>query len=197
MPAVLLAASSTDTAQPGWVGLLLEHTPYRGLRCNARSDSLLVYPAFGNKKIRFYAPRSTIWSPPKSSITLAINTDPMEFDVPMSPSPVPPPILPDTADSCTLTSPVPTQSVACFIDSAWLHCFMEFAAQLKDVDELEAFWDALWRWKRTFDPPGNSISNASRNPGTDNITTGSQDKRKQNSGPSRQRSEEYCRGPAQ
>ena len=59
----------------------------------------------------------------------------MEIDVPMSPSPVPLPILPDIADNCTLTSPVPTQSVACFTDSA---DDMECAALLKDVGELEA-----------------------------------------------------------
>ena len=59
----------------------------------------------------------------------------MDIDVAMSPSPMPPPILPDIADSCTLTSPVPTQSVACFTDSA---ADMEFAALLKDVDELGA-----------------------------------------------------------
>ena len=98
-------------------------------------QSLLVYPAFGNKKNSFFAPKSTIWSPPKPSATLAINNDPIDIDVPMSPSPAPPPILPDFADSCTLTSPVPTQSVACFTDSA---ADMEFAALLKDVDELEA-----------------------------------------------------------
>ena len=59
----------------------------------------------------------------------------MEIDVPMSHSPVPPPILPDIADSCTLTAPVPTQPVACFADST---ADMEFPALLKDVDELEA-----------------------------------------------------------
>ena len=59
----------------------------------------------------------------------------MEIDVPMSPSPVFPPILPDIADNCTLTSPVPTQSVACFTESA---ADMEFVALLKDVDALEA-----------------------------------------------------------
>ena len=53
----------------------------------------------------------------------------------MSPSPVPPPILLDIVDSCTLTSPLPFQSVACFADSA---ADMEFAALLKGVDELEA-----------------------------------------------------------
>ena len=56
----------------------------------------------------------------------------MEIDVP---SPVPPSYLPDIADSCTLTSPVPTESVACFTDSA---VDREFAALLKEVDELEA-----------------------------------------------------------
>ena len=135
MSSVLPGASSADTAQPGSVVFLLDPTPYRVLRCNARSESLLVYPAFGKKKSSFFAPKSTIWSPPKPSATLAINTDPMEIDVPMSPSPVPPPIFPDIADNYTLTSPVPTQSVACFTDSA---ADMEFAALLKDVDELEA-----------------------------------------------------------
>ena len=136
MSPVLPGASSADTAQPGSVVFLLDLTPYRVLRCNARSDSLLVYPAFGNKKSSFFAPKSTIWSPPKPSATLALNTNPMEIDVPMSPSPVPPPL-----QFCRIllimvrSSPVPTQSVACFTDSA---ADMEFAALLKDVDELEA-----------------------------------------------------------
>ena len=135
MSSVLPGGSSANTAQPGSLVFLLDPTPYRVLRCNARSDSLLVYPAFDNKKSSFFAPKSTIWSPPKPSATLAKNTDPMEIDVPMSPSPLPPPILPDIADNCTLTSPVPTQSVACFTDSA---ADMDFAALLEDVDELEA-----------------------------------------------------------
>ena len=59
----------------------------------------------------------------------------MEIDVSLSLSPVPPPILLDIADNCTLTSPVPTQSVACFADSA---ADMEFEALLKGVDQLEA-----------------------------------------------------------
>ena len=135
MSSVLPGASSADTAQPGSVVFLLDPTPYRVLRCNARSDSVLIYPAFGNKKSSFFAPKSTIWSPPKPCATLAINTDPMEIDVPISLSSVPPPFLPDIADNCTLNSPVCTQSVACFTDSA---ADMEFAALLKDIDELEA-----------------------------------------------------------
>ena len=147
MSSVLLGASSADTAQPGSVVFLLDPTPYRVLRCNAGSDSLLVYPAFGNKESSFFAPKSTIWSLPKLSATLAINTDPMEIDVPMSPSPVPPPILPVIADNCTLTSLVPTQSVACFTDSA---ADMEFAALLKDVDEFEALRVAYGAEKERF-----------------------------------------------
>ena len=108
MCSVRLGASSADTDQPGSIVFRLDSTPYQVLRCNARSDSILVYPAFGNEKSSFFAPKSTIWSPPKPSATLAINTDQMQLDVPMSPSPVPPPILPDIADSSTLTLPVPT-----------------------------------------------------------------------------------------
>ena len=59
----------------------------------------------------------------------------MEIDVPMSSSLVPPRVLWDIADGCRLTSTVPTQFVACFTDSA---ADMEFAALLKNVDELEA-----------------------------------------------------------
>ena len=135
MSSVQPGVSSADTALPGSVVFLLDPIPYRLLRYKAQSDSLLVYPAFGNKKSSLCAPKSTIWSPPEPSTTLAINTDPMEIYVPMSPSPVIPPILPDIADSCTLTSPVLTLSVACFPDSA---ADMEFAALLKDVDEPEA-----------------------------------------------------------
>ena len=109
--------------------------PHTVVRCNARSDSLFVYPAFGNKKSSFFAPKSTICCPRKPSATLAIIIDPIEIDVPMSPSPVLLPIFPVIADNCTLTSPVPTQSAACFTDYA---ADTEFAALLKDVDELEA-----------------------------------------------------------
>ena len=59
----------------------------------------------------------------------------MEIDAPMSPSPVPPPFLPEIADRCALTSPVSTQSIACFTDCS---ADMEVVSLLKDVDELEA-----------------------------------------------------------
>ena len=108
MSSILPGVSSADTAQPGSFVSVLDPTISRVLRCNAGSDSLLVNPAFGNKRSSFFAPKSTIWSHPKLSGTLAINTDPMESDVPMSPSTVLPPILPDSADSCRLTSPVPS-----------------------------------------------------------------------------------------
>ena len=145
MSSVLPGASSANTAQPGFVILLLDPSPYRVLRCNARSDNLFVYPAIGNKNSSSFAPEYTIWSPPKPSVTLATNTDPMEFDVPMSPSPVTPPTLADIADSFTLTSTVPNQSVAFFTVSA---AGIAFAAQLKYVYELEALSGRLWRWKK-------------------------------------------------
>ena len=134
MSSALPGASSVNTAPLGSVVFFLDSTSYRVVCCNARSENFLVYPAFGNEKSKLFAPKSTIWSPPKPSVTLAINTDPMASDVPMCPPPVPPLFLPDIADICTFTSPVPTQSVACFTDSA---ADMEFAAFLKDLDELE------------------------------------------------------------
>ena len=63
----------------------------------------------------------------------------MEIDVAISQSPVPPPILSDMAESCTLTSPVPTQSLVCLTDSA---ADTEFAAPLKDANDLEVLWVA-------------------------------------------------------
>ena len=59
----------------------------------------------------------------------------MEIDNTMSPPPLPPAFLPDFADSCTLNSPVYTQSVACFADSS---ADIEFAALLKNLHELDA-----------------------------------------------------------
>ena len=53
----------------------------------------------------FFAPKSTVWSPPKPLQPLAVNTEPMECNAPLSPSPVPPPILPDITDVGVLTSP--------------------------------------------------------------------------------------------
>ena len=61
----------------------------------ATPTDFLVFPAMGNKRSRFFAPKSTVWSPPKPLQSLAVNTEPMECNAPLSPSPVPPPILPD------------------------------------------------------------------------------------------------------
>ena len=72
--------------------------------------------------------------------------------------PLPPPILPDIADNCTLTSPVPTQSVACFTDSA---ADTGVCSATRRRRRTGGPTSRLWRWKRTIDPPGNPISKAS------------------------------------
>ena len=103
MSSVLPGASAADTVQPGSVVFLLDPSKYRVLHCNAQSDIFLDYPSFGNKKSSLFAPKCAICSPPKPSVTLAIDTDTIEIDVPMSRFPVPPSTLPDIAESCTLT----------------------------------------------------------------------------------------------
>ena len=129
----LPGASSADTARPGAIVFLLDPTPYRLLRCNLHADSLCVFPAFGHKKSSFFAPKSTVWTPPRPMHSLAVNTDPLDVEMPpSSPSPVAPPLLPDTFDCGTLTSPVPNRDVACFTDS---FSDLEFAALLRDSDE--------------------------------------------------------------
>ena len=60
----------------------------------------------------------------------------MEIAVAMSASPAPPQFLPEIAENYTHSSPVPTQSVACFTDSA---TDMVFAAFQKEVDKLRTF----------------------------------------------------------
>ena len=94
----------------------------------------------GNKRSNFFAPKSTIWSPPKPLQSLAVNTEPMECNASLSPSPVPPPILPDITDVGVLTSPVPTSTVSCYIDS---FADSEFAALLKDNEEVDCLQQTL------------------------------------------------------
>ena len=75
---VLPGASSAADAQPGSIVFLIDPTPYRVLRCNPTLDSLMVFPAMGSKKSGFFAPNSTVWTPPKNLQSLAINTEPMD-----------------------------------------------------------------------------------------------------------------------
>ena len=79
-----------------------------------------------------------LFGPPKNLQSLAINTEPMDCELPpSSPSPLPPPVLPDLADFGTMTTPIQTSSVSCYTDSFEN---LEFAALLKEneaVDTLE------------------------------------------------------------
>ena len=110
----------------------------------------------GSKKSHFFAPKSTIWTPPKLLQSLAVNTDPVDVDmVPQSPSPVPPPVIlspnirarPNIVDCSTLTSPIPTESVACFTDS---FADLEFAALLKDTSRIDALQETLEATQNEF-----------------------------------------------
>ena len=83
-------ASSAADAQPGSIVFLIDPTPYRVLRCNPTSDSLMVFPAMGSKLSGFFAPKFTVWTPPKNLQSLAINTEPIDCELPLSsPSPLP------------------------------------------------------------------------------------------------------------
>ena len=125
-------ASSAASAQPGSIVFLVD--PLLTV-FSAATQTLCVFPAFGSKKSSFFAPKSTVWDPPKPLQSLAVNTDPIDIDMqPLSPSPVATPVLPDIIDRGTLTSPVPCSSVACYTDS---FADLEFAALLKDTSELE------------------------------------------------------------
>ena len=134
-------ASSAADAQPGSIVFLIDPTPYRVLRCNPTSDSLMVFPAMGSKKSGFFAPKSTVWTPPKNLQSLAINTEPMDCELPpSSPSPFPPIVLPDIADCGTMTTPIHTSSVSCYNDSFEN---LEFAALLKENEAVETLEQIL------------------------------------------------------
>ena len=50
----LPGASTAADARPGSIVFLLDPTRYRVIRCNSNSDSLLVFPAMGNKWSSFF-----------------------------------------------------------------------------------------------------------------------------------------------
>ena len=114
---------------------LIDPTPYRVLRVSPHTSSLRVCPSFGSGQASFFVPFSSVWSPPKPVTSLAVNTDFEDVEMPlMSPSPVPPRVILSDVDQATLTSPLLTHNVATFTDSA---ADMEFAALLKDTDDLD------------------------------------------------------------
>ena len=132
--------SAADT-QRGSFAFLIDPTPYRVLRCNPTSDSLMVFPAMGSKKSAFFAPKSTVLTPSKNLQSLAINTEPMDCELPLSsPSNPPPPVSPDIADFGTMTTPIQTSSVSCYTDSFEK---LEFAALLKNNESVETLEQVL------------------------------------------------------
>ena len=128
-------ASSAADAQPGSIVSLIDPTPYRVLRRNPTSDSLMVFLAMGSRKPGFFAAKTTVWTPPKNRQSLAINTEPMDCELPpSSPSPLPPP------DFGLMTTPIRTSSVSYYTESFEN---LEFAALLKEneaVETLEQLW---------------------------------------------------------
>ena len=77
---------------------------------------------------------------PKPIQSLAVNTEPMECNAALSPSPVPPPILPDISDVGVVTSPVPSSTVSCYTDT---FADLEFAALLKENEEVDCLQQTL------------------------------------------------------
>ena len=137
----LPGASSAANARPGSIVFLIDPTPYRVLRCNPTSDSLMVFPALGSKKSSFVAPKSTVWTPPKNLQSLVVNTEPIDCELPLSsPSPILPPNLPDIADIGMMTTPIPTSSVSCYTDSFEK---LEFAALMKKNEAVETLEQVL------------------------------------------------------
>ena len=74
-------ASSAADVQLGSFVFLIDPNPHRVLRCNPTSDSLMVFPAIGSKKLGFFAPKSTVLDAPKISQSLAINSEPMDCEL--------------------------------------------------------------------------------------------------------------------
>ena len=64
----------------------------------------------------------------------------MECTALLSPSPVPPLILPDLTDVVVLTSSVPTSTVPCYTDS---FADLEIAALLKENEEVDCLEQTL------------------------------------------------------
>ena len=97
---VLPDCSSADTAQPGTLSFVLEPIPYRILHCKAISDSLLVYPAFGSKKNRFFAGIAPVLFLPQASSAITLTQCKLSFQCLLLQCL---PILPDIADSSIFT----------------------------------------------------------------------------------------------
>ena len=141
-------ASSAVDAQPGSIVFPIDPTLYRVLRCNSTWDRLMVFPAMGSKKSGFFAPKSTVWTPPKILQSLGINTEPMDSELPhYSPSTIPPPVLPDIADFSMMTTPIQTSSVSCYTDSFQN---IEFAALLEENEPEETLEKVLTDTRKEF-----------------------------------------------
>ena len=100
-----------------------------------------MFLAMGGKKSSFYAPKSTVWMPPRFLQSMAINTEPMDRELPLcSPSPFSAPVLPDLADFGTITTPIQTSSVSCYSDS--FENLEVVAGEKKNeaVETLEQIW---------------------------------------------------------
>ena len=137
---VFLPSYSGSNAQPGSIVFVIDATPYRVFRSNLACDSLMFFPAIGKKKSGFFAPKSTVHTPPKLLQSMAFNTEPLDFFDPLSSSPSLPPVLPDIDDSVMLTTPVPTCSVSCYAGS---FAELEFSAFLRNHDAVESLGKAL------------------------------------------------------
>ena len=137
----LPGASSAADVQLGSIVFHIDPTSYRVLRCNPTSDNLLVIPAMGRKKSGSFAPKSNVRTPPKNLKSSAINTEPMDCELPLSsPSALPPPVVPDIADFDMMTTPIQPSSVSCYTDS---FKNLEFAAILVENEAVETLQQAL------------------------------------------------------
>ena len=103
---------------------------------------------FGPNRQSFFVPFSSVWTPPKPTDTLAVNTDLHDFEMqPSSPSPVPPRLILSVVDQETLTSPPLTCDRSAYTDSA---ADLEFAALLRDTDDSDKLRQELLAERARF-----------------------------------------------
>ena len=123
---------------PGDTVYIVNPTPYHVVRVVPSTNSVMIHPAFDNRRRSFFVGFSALWAPPKPVTELAVNTDPIK-DCNLCSS-VTPPVLPDGMDVSTITTPPLTSTVVSITDSVE---HREFAALLREADELERLEEPL------------------------------------------------------
>ena len=116
---------------PGNTVYIVDPTPYHVIRVVPSSNNVKIHPAFDSPRRSFFVGFSALWAPPKPVTELAVKTHPIQ-DCKLC-SAVPPPVLPDSMDVTTITTPPLTSTVGSITDSVE---HREFASLLREADEL-------------------------------------------------------------